>query len=237
MHDRTMKMTGSGRDLGGVEVWVFDLDNTLYPASCRLFDQVEQRIGEFVAAHLGLDAVEARRVQKQYFHTYGTTMRGMMEHHGVTPDAFLDYVHAIDLSPVMASPALDTALDRLPGRKVVFTNGSTAHAERVLGRLGVRHHFDGIFDIVAADYVPKPEPVTYDRMVARHGIAPRRAAMLDDLPRNLAPAAAMGMTTVLVKSDGDGAEDGAEGDHIHHVTDDLVAWLEAAAPGPGAKSA
>ncbi len=209
-----------------VDVWVFDLDNTLYPASCNLFDQVDRRIGEFVARELGLDPDEARRVQKQYFRDYGTTLRGMMERHRVAPQAFLDYVHAIDVTPVPPSPALDAALAGLPGRKVIFTNGSVAHAERVMERLGVARHFAEVFDIAAADYLPKPEPATYARMVARHDIDPHAAAMLDDLPRNLAPAAALGMTTVWVRTDSPWAQDGAEGEHIHHVADDLTAWLE-----------
>jgi putative hydrolase of the HAD superfamily len=212
-----------------IDCWIFDLDNTLYPASCNLFDQVDRRIGEFIADLLQVDAAEARRLQKQYFQEYGTTLRGLMTHHGMTPAAFLDYVHAIDVTPVPQSPALGQALAALEGRKLIFTNGSVAHAERVMARLGVGHHFEGVFDIVAADYQPKPNPATYAAMIARHGVDPRAAAMFEDLPRNLVPAHALGMTTVLVRTDVDWAQDGAEGEHIHHVTDDLVAWLEAAA--------
>lgn len=215
--------------LAHVDCWVFDLDNTLYPASCRLFDQVDRRIGEFVARHLAVDAEEARRVQKEYFHVFGTTLRGLMERHALAPAEFLDYVHAIDLSAVAPSPALDAALERLPGRKVVFTNGSTRHAENVLARLGVAGRFDDIFDIEAARYLPKPEPAAYERLIERHAIDPRAAAMVDDLPRNLVPAAVLGMTTVLVRTGEEWAADGADSPHIHHVTDDLVGWLEAAA--------
>jgi putative hydrolase of the HAD superfamily len=212
-----------------IDCWIFDLDNTLYPASCNLFDQVDRRIGEFIADLLQVGPEEARRLQKQYFHQYGTTLHGLMTHHAITPTAFLDYVHAIDVSPVPVSPALGAALAALEGRKLIFTNGSVAHAERVMERLGVGHHFEGVFDIVAANYLPKPNPATYAAMVARHGVDPRAAAMFEDLPRNLVPAAALGMTTVLVRTDAAWAQDGAEGDHIHHVTDDLIAWLEQAA--------
>ena len=226
--------------LDHVEWWVFDLDNTLYPASCNLFAQVDQRIGEFIAGYLKVDADEARRIQKQYFREYGTTLRGLMSHHALLPDRFLEYVHLIDVSPVPPSPALAAALGRLDGRKIVFTNGSTAHAERVMDRLGVSQHFDGVFDIVAAEYQPKPDPESYRLLLERHRIDPRAAAMLEDLPRNLVPAAALGMTTVLVRTDADWAQDGADGDHIHHVTDDLVGWLEAVivrrAASPPAKS-
>lgn len=212
-----------------VECWVFDLDNTLYPASCNLFAQVDRRIGEFIASYLKVDAEEARRLQKAYFHEYGTTLRGLMTRHGITPGEFLDFVHAIDLAPVPPSPALDRALGRLGGRKIIYTNGSVRHAERVMERIGVARHFHGVFDIVAADYQPKPDPAGYARLLERHRIDPRAAIMIEDLPRNLAPAAALGMTTVLVRTASDWAQDGADGDYIHHVTDDLVAWLEAVA--------
>ena len=220
--------------LDHVDAWIFDLDNTLYPASCNLFAQVDQRMGEFIQRFLAVDAAEAHRVQKQYFREYGTTLRGLMVHHGLTPSEFLDYVHAIDCSPVQPSPALDAALGRLPGRKVIFTNGSVKHAENVMARLGVAHHFHGIFDIIAANYVPKPDPGCYASMIREHAIDPRAAAMFEDLPRNLAPASALGMTTVLVRTDSEWAQDGRDGPHIDFVTDDLVRWLEHAAAGRSA---
>lgn len=210
--------------------WIFDLDNTLYPARCNLFSQVERRIGQFIEDRLGLDPVAARQLQKRYFHEHGTTLRGLMHHHAIDPQVFLHFVHDIDVTPVMPSPALDEALARLPGRKFIFTNGSTAHAERVTDRLGVSHRFDGVFDIIAADYLPKPEPATYASLIRRHGIEPSRAAMIEDLPRNLRPAAELGMITVLVLTGAEWAEDDSSGDHIHHVTDDLVGWLTDKAP-------
>lgn len=216
--------------LGEVADWVFDLDNTLYPARCRLFDQVDRRIGLFIQNRLGLDAVAARLLQKHYFRQHGTTLSGLMTHHAVDPDAFLEFVHDIDLAPVEPSPALDAALGRLTGRKFIFTNGSTAHAARVMDRLGVARHFDGVFDIADAGYVPKPALATYERLISRHAIKPDRAVMIEDLPRNLRPAAELGMTTVLVLTGEEWAEADKAGDHIHHVTDDLVDWLGAQAP-------
>jgi len=212
--------------LAQAEAWIFDLDNTLYPASCNLFAQVDTRIGAFIADRLGIEGDEAYRLQKHYFRTYGTSLRGLMLHHEVQPREFLDFVHEIDVTPVQPDPTLDEALARLPGRKVIFTNGSVKHAENVMARLGVGRHFEAIFDIVAADYFPKPEPFVYDVMVRRHWIDPRRAVMIEDLPKNLAPAHAMGMTTVLVRTDADWAQDGVDGHHIDHVTDDLVRWLD-----------
>jgi putative hydrolase of the HAD superfamily len=218
------------RSVDHVTAWIFDLDNTLYPARCNLFAQVDRRIGLFIESLLGLDRAAARELQKRYFREHGTTLRGLMTQHGVDPQTFLDFVHAIDVAPVEPSPALDAALAALPGRKFIFTNASVAHADRVTARLGVGHHFAGVFDIVAANYRPKPDPATYRALIARHGIDPLRAAMIEDLPRNLHPAAALGMTTVLVLTGEEWAKMDDAGDHIHHVTDDLVGWLGEHAP-------
>lgn len=212
-------------DLSHVEFWIFDLDNTLYPASCRLFDQVDRRIGLYVEQLLNLDRESARALQKQYFRDHTTTLRGLMVNHGVDPEEFLDFVHRIDVSGVAPDRDLDRAIERLPGRKLIYTNGSVAHARNVMDRLGVARHFNDIFDIAAADYLPKPDPASYAKLVERHGIAPKRAAMIDDMPRNLAPAAALGMTTVLVSSHHDWAQPTGEEDFIHHQTDQLAEWL------------
>jgi len=213
--------------LDQVEAWVFDLDNTLYPAETNLFSQIDERMRGFIAAYLDLDLEEAYRVQKQYFRDYGTTLRGLMSRHGLDPRAFLDHVHAIDLSPVPPSPALDDALDRLSGRKIIFTNASADHAERVMARLGVEGRFDAVFDIADAGYLPKPEPAVYDALVARHGLDPRRTVMIEDIARNLAPAAALGMTTVWVRTQSRIGQEGAEAAHVHYAVDDLLGWLQA----------
>lgn len=218
-----------GPDLGAIDHWIFDLDNTLYPASCNLFDQIHQRMGEFIADLLSVDLAEAKRLQKIYFREHGTTLRGLMTVHGIDPKSFLDHVHRIDLSPVPADPALTLALAALPGKKLIFTNGTVRHAENILGHLGIAAHFSGIFDIEACNYVPKPDPAGYDELVRRFGVVPRRAAMVEDMARNLAPAAALGMTTVWVRGALDWAKEGAEGDHIHHVIDELAPWLARAA--------
>jgi putative hydrolase of the HAD superfamily len=213
--------------LGNVDDWVFDLDNTLYPASCNLFRQVDRRIGEYIQGFLGLEREAARSLQRRYFLEHGSSLRGMMINHAMKPGGFLAYVHDIDMSPVPPAPALDTALESLPGRKIVFTNGSTAHAERVLGRLGVTRHFAAVFDIIAADYLPKPQPATYRRLVELYGIEPTRAVLVEDLAQNLVPAAALGMITVWVAPDGHNfSEPPAEG-AVHHVVDDLAGWLSA----------
>jgi putative hydrolase of the HAD superfamily len=211
-----------------IDVWLFDLDNTLYPARCNLFAQTERLIGAFIQRLLSVGPEEARAVQKEYWRSYGTSLRGLMVRHGCQPTEFLDYVHDIDYSPVDASPELEQALARLPGRKIVFTNGTVRHAERVLERLGVPHHFEGIYDIVAADYVPKPERVVYEQLVTRYGVDARRAAMIDDIAINLRPAADLGMHTVWIRTDESKRRaEGIDLSHIHHQADDLLEWLQA----------
>lgn len=213
------------RELRDSDTWIFDLDNTLYPASCRLFAEVGDRIRQYVATALDLTHEEAHVLQKQYLVEYGTTLRGMMSVHQADPVDYLDYVHDIDISPVVPAPALNAALERLPGRKLIFTNADTKHADRVLDRLGITHHFEAIFDVVAGGYLPKPAPAVYDDMIRQFGIAPSRAVMVEDMARNLVPAAALGMTTVWVRTDLDWHGDDDAGDHVHHVTDDLAGWL------------
>ncbi|MDH3240949.1 MAG: pyrimidine 5'-nucleotidase [Alphaproteobacteria bacterium] len=208
-----------------IEHWVFDLDNTLYSAECRLFHQIDRRMGEYIAALFDMSFDAARRLQKDYFRTHGTTLRGLMTNHGIDPADYLDYVHDIDLTAIDPSPALDRAISRLPGRKVIFTNADRKHAEQVIGRLGIARHFDGIFDIFDADFVPKPDPGIYGAFVERHKVRPERAVLFEDTAANLAPAAALGMTTVLVRPGEDGVVNDPGAPHIHHVTDDLAAWL------------
>lgn len=211
--------------LSHVDTWIFDLDNTLYPGRCNLFAQVDRRMGEFIGRTLGLDPVAARALQKRYFREHGTTLRGLMLVDGIAPYDYLDYVHDIDLTPVLPDPALKDALAALGGRMLVYTNGSTAHAERVLDRLGVRGAFEAIVDIVDAEYLCKPDPVAYGRMVARYGVTPAAAAMVEDIARNLEPAHALGMTTVWLRGENDWGAPPGDARYIDHTIDDLPGWL------------
>jgi len=220
-----------------VETWIFDLDNTLYPAESNLFAQVDRRMGEFIANYLDVLPDEARRLQKHYYQTFGTTLAGLMKQHGVKPADFLNYVHDIDLSPIRAAPDLAEAAKALPGKRYIFTNGSRWHAERVAGKLGVLHLFDDIFDIAASDYIPKPTRHAFDRFCQAHGVAAQRAAMFEDLPHNLETAHALGMVTILVKSsyhDHPAQRTIMSGrplpPHVHHLTDDLVSFLNVLGP-------
>jgi putative hydrolase of the HAD superfamily len=221
------------RDFGHVETWVFDLDNTLYPHHLNLWQQVDERIRDYIARYLKVTQEEAFRVQKDYYKRYGTSMRGLMTEHGMAPDDFLDFVHQIDHSPLTPNAALGTAIEHLHGRKLILTNGTRRHADAVLARLELDRHFDGVFDIVAAELEPKPSPQTYDRFLKVHGIDARKAAMFEDLARNLVVPHALGMTTVLVVPEHtrevfrEGWElEGRDAPHVDHVTDNLVGFLE-----------
>jgi putative hydrolase of the HAD superfamily len=215
-----------------VEAWVFDLDNTLYPADCNLFAEIDTRMGDFIADRFGISHEEAQRMRKAYYYQYGTTLAGLMRLHDVCPNAFLDYVHDIDLSVITPAPELRDALDALPGRRFIFTNGSRQHAESVISRLGLDGRFDDLFDIHSAEFIPKPERAAYERFLGAHAIAAPSAAMFDDLPPNLRTAHGLGMTTVLVAC---GHTDHPEHrviagwdelpSHIHHRTDALASFL------------
>lgn len=211
--------------LAHVESWIFDLDNSLYPPSANLFELIDERMGAFIQRLLGVDPIEARRVQKQHFLEHGTTLAGLMRDHGVDPHEFLDFVHDIDLARLTADPDLVAALDRLPGRKFIFTNADIGHAERVLDRLGLANAFDGMHDIHAMEYVPKPNPQGYAAMCARHRIDPQRALFIDDMARNLVPAKALGMTTVWLDNGSERGGHDADMDAVDFVAGGIAEWL------------
>jgi putative hydrolase of the HAD superfamily len=219
----------SGRPLAEIETWIFDLDNTLYPTSCRLFDQIHARMTRYIAERFDLLPEAALARQKTYFREHGTTLRGLMIVDRIDPNEFLAFVHEIDLTCVPPDPVLVAALAALPGRKIVHTNGSTRHAERLLDHLGIAGAFCGIVDIEIAGYEPKPALAGYQELLRRHEVAPSTALMVEDIARNLVPAAALGMTTAWVRNPAEWGADGAEGDHIHHIVDDLGEFLSVAA--------
>ena len=216
-------------------VWVFDLDNTLYPAECDLFAEIDQRMTDFVARFLRLPREEARATQKRYYAEHGTTLNGLMTMHGMAPDEFLAHVHEIDLSPLPQTPDLADAIRGLPGRKFVYTNGSRGHARRVTEYMGLGDVFDGQFAIEDSRFEPKPNPSSYEAFNRLFDIDPGEAVFFEDLARNLAPAHAMGYATVLVQSDKDWSHEPAAarpagiGDdlppHIDYVTRDLTAFV------------
>lgn len=223
-----------------VDVWVFDLDNTLYPPDSDLWPKIDQRITLFLAELFGLDGHSSRALQKYYYERYGTTLKGLMEEHRISADEFLAFVHDIDRSSLEPNHTLAGAIAALPGRKLILTNGSREHALRTAEQLGLHEMFEDIFDIVAADLVPKPEAAAYEMFFDKHDVDPRRAAMFEDLARNLIVPHARGMVTTLVvpkagmtdhREEIDGAlhAERARQPHVDFVTSDLEGFLEALA--------
>ena len=217
----------------GVDAWIFDLDNTLYPRSCDLFAQMDVRMTAFIENLLNLPFDDARKIQKDYYRDYGTTLRGLMIEKKINPKDYLDFVHDIDYAPVKDAPDLRAALEELPGRRVIFTNGDVPHAKRTTDRLGITDLFDHVFDIVASDLIPKPHRAPYEQFLGVTGIEPTRAAFFEDLPRNLAVPHEMGMRTVLVIDPPTGSVPRMDWEttisneeHVHHTTDDLAAFLK-----------
>jgi putative hydrolase of the HAD superfamily len=211
---------------------VFDLDNTLYPAGSDLWPKIDARITLFLAHLFGLDGLSSRALQKYYYRRYGTTLRGLMSEHDISSDEFLAFVHDIDRSSLLPNHTLAGAIAALPGRKLILTNGSREHALRTAEKLGIDRMFEGIFDIVAANLVPKPAAETYQRFFDRHDVDPARSAMFEDIAHNLAVPHARGMATVLVVPKPDATCNrepwemvGSNAAHVEFVTNDLDAFL------------
>ncbi|KSB88250.1 HAD family hydrolase [Caulobacter vibrioides] len=211
-------------DLTHVDTWLFDLDNTLYPAETEFMGLIEGRMPDFVERFTGLPREEARALQKKYYLEHGTTLAGLMTFHGMDPAQFLEEVHDVSMDQLVPDAALYAAIQALPGRRLVFTNGSLGHAERVLGHLGLRDLFSDVFAIETAEYIPKPSLATFDKITKLHAIDPPMTAFFEDSEKNLVPAARLGMTTVLVGAHA--AESTSE--HVHHRTNDLAGFLSSA---------
>ena len=210
-----------------LETWVFDLDNTLYPASAGIFPRIDVRMGAYIANLLGVDAIEARRVQKKYFHEHGTTLSGLMAKHQTDPHHFLEYVHDIDMSSIPQNQRLAAILARLPGRKLVFTNGDQPYAKRILAALGLSDSFEAIYDIHDQAYLPKPAPASYVKMCKDLAVEPTRAIFFEDMARNLKPAKALGMKTVWINNGSEAGHLEADPSYIDYETTEPTAWLAA----------
>ena len=209
-----------------IRAWIFDLDNCLYPASTGLFALIDQRMGAYIQRLLDCGPEEARRVQKSHFHQHGTTLAGLMKEHGIDPHDFLEEVHAIELDRVEADARLSRLLPMLPGRRFVFTNGDAPYARRVLDRIGVTEHFDDLHDIHASSYRPKPDPHGYELLCERFGIDPAHALLADDMVQNLAPAKALGMTTIWVDNGSERGNHNYDSRVVDERITDVGAWLE-----------
>ena len=219
-------------DLSTIDTWVIDLDNTLYPSSLKLFSQVEHRIGEFIANLLNVSRESAHTLQKTYYTDFGTSLKGLMHIHNVAPEEFLEFVHDIDLSILTPDPELDHLLGNLPGRKLIYTNGSEGHARNIIRTMNIEHHFCDIYDSAAAGYAPKHHATVFERFVALLAIDPKRSIMIDDLASNLKPAHDLGLTTVWIQTERDWGAPQADGAkrqqscvHADFQAPDLISFL------------
>jgi putative hydrolase of the HAD superfamily len=223
-------VTGSRPDLSHISHWVFDLDNTLYPSDSAVMTQVDRKMTDYLSRLLGLPHDEARVVQKTYWREYGTTLNGLMANHQIDIHDFLDFVHDIDVSVITPDASLARHISALPGKRLIYTNGSLGHAENVLNRLGIADLFDDVFDVAAAGFTPKPHRAGFDRFAARCALPVAASVMFEDSVRNLKTAHEMGFTTVLVRAkegprDEESAAPDEHPDHVHYAVDCLKTFL------------
>ena len=201
---------------------LIDLDNTVYPESSKIFSQIDKKMKEFISKNLSVSIEEAFKIQKKYFKENGTTLHGLMLHHNIKPSPFLKYVHNINLASIKRNIELKNFLKNYSGKKIIFTNGTKEHAVNVLSKVSILENIDSIFDIVNADYVPKPNSMSYKKVITKYNLSPRNTVMFDDIPGNLKTANKIGIKTVLIKKE---LEKYRTFDYIDIVSDDLLKAL------------
>tara|TARA_B100000242_G_scaffold136590_1_gene97040 strand:+ start:461 stop:1135 length:675 start_codon:yes stop_codon:yes gene_type:complete len=211
-----------------INTWIFDLDNTLYSADSGIFQQVHKLMGEFISKNLKMDMIEAKKLQSKYYKQHGTTLRGLMDNHGVEPDYFLDEVHKLDYSIVGPNEILNKELEKIQGRKIIYTNANKKHVVDVLERINLANFFDEIFDIKMANYIPKPEIRPYEQIIDIFNINPSSSAMFDDIAKNLVPAKKVGFTPVWVDAGYENFSDDiqASKDYLDYSTRNLSSFLK-----------
>ena len=214
------------KELKNIKYWLFDLDNTLYSGATKVFDQVDKRMSEFISKKLKISTIEARKIQKNYFIEYNTTLNGMIKNHKIDANEFLEFVHDIDLSFLKKDKQLDEEIEKIRGKKIIFTNGSLAHANNVTKRLGIERHFDDVFDIVSADFIPKPSLETYKKIIEKYKIEPQYSIFIEDIARNLKPAFELGMKTVWIINNEPWAAKFSDSNFINYKTKKLANFLK-----------
>ena len=212
-------------DISQISAWVFDLDNTIYPAHKSLFPRVAGRMIDWIEQNFKLERTQAEELKTRLFLEYGTTMNGLSTEYSVDPEDFLSYVHDIDLSDLSYDNELDVGMSALPGKKYIYTNGTVLHASRILKAFGIDHHFELIFDIFASNHLPKPAMQPYQDFLAQSKINPKQAVMIEDMARNLEPAAKLGMQTVWLMAEHSWARKGATEPYVHYIARDLKHFL------------
>ena len=212
--------------LKSIKYWIFDLDNTLYSGKTRVFEQVDKKMSKYISEKLNISIDEAKKIQKNYFHEYNTTLNGMIKNHKIDANEFLEFVHDIDIDFLKKDLKLIEEFKRLDGKKFIFTNGSKKHALNVTRRIGIEQYFDDIFDIVESDFVPKPALKPYKKLVEKHKIDPNLCVFVEDIARNLKPAYEMGMKTVWIENDEPWASKFSDSDFVNYRTKNLSEFLK-----------
>jgi len=209
-----------------IKFWIFDLDNTLYAGKTRVFEQVSKRISKYISEKLNVSIEEAKKIQKNYFYEYNTTLNGMIKNHKIDANEFLEFVHNVNIDFLKEDPKLKEELKQLEGKKFIFTNGSRKHALNIIQRIGIDQSFDGIFDIVDSDFIPKPAIEPYKKLVEKHTIDPNLCVLVEDIARNLKPAYEMGMKTVWIENNEPWAAKFSDSNFINYKINNLSEFLK-----------
>jgi len=212
--------------LKSIKYWIFDLDNTLYSGKTKVFEQVDKKMSKYISDKLNIGIGEARKIQKNYFHEYNTTLNGMIKNHKINANEFLDFVHDINIDFLKKDKKLADELEKLEGKKIIFTNGSRKHALNVTSKIGINQYFDGIFDIVDSDFIPKPSMEPYKKLVEKHKIDPKLSVLVEDIARNLKPAYEMGMKTVWIENDEPWSKEFSDSNFVNYKTNNLSEFLK-----------
>ena len=214
------------KELKKIKYWLFDLDNTLYSGDTKVFDQVDKKMSKFISEKLKVSEEEAKKIQKNYFHEYNTTLNGMIKNHDIDATEFLEFVHDVNLDFLKKDEFLGNQINKLNGKKIIFTNGSKAHAANVTGKIGIDNLFDGVFDIVDSDFYPKPSMKPYKKIIENYNIEPEYCIFFEDIARNLKPAHELGMKTVWIKNKEPWAAEYSDAEFINYKTDNLANFLK-----------
>ncbi len=214
------------KELKNIKFWLFDLDNTLYSGSTKVFDQVDKKMTQYISSKLKLSTEQAKQIQKSYFHQYNTTLNGMIKNHKIDAHEFLEFVHDVNLNFLKENKPLGEQISKIDGKKIIFTNGSRAHANNVTKRIGIQKLFDGIFDIVDAEFIPKPSKKTYLKIIEKFKIEPQYCIFIEDIARNLKPAYELGMKTVWIINEEPWAAEFSDSNFVNYKTNDLTGFLK-----------
>jgi|TARA_A100001011_G_scaffold389119_1_gene470022 putative hydrolase of the HAD superfamily len=214
------------KELTKIKYWLFDLDNTLYSGQTKVFDQVDKKMSSYISKKLNIPVEEAKKIQKEYFHKYSTTLSGMMKHHNIDANEFLEFVHDVNLDFLKQDKELEIEISRIKGKKIIFTNGSKAHAKNVTKKIGIDKLFDGVFDIVESNFIPKPSLEAYKMLIQKYKIEPQYCILVEDIARNLKPAHELGMKTVWIKNDEPWAAEFSNEKFINYRTENLTSFLK-----------